>query len=349
MHVRLVSFKRESCGSFDCGPSERLLYAGLRAGLPLPHECGSGTCGSCKARLLSGEVELLWEGSPARRFLKEGGGEILLCQTAARTDCEIGVRMRKDSASGGYDTPFYTHAAVSRSGMLTHDVLIMELLLERPMNFCSGQFVLLRTEDLQGFRAYSMVNVAAGGVLELIVKRKADGGMSRRLFDQDIRGLRFEVFGPLGRATFDPAEAPSGDLLCAAGGTGIAGLMSVLERASGSGHLESHRAMVCFGVRSSADLFFVDRFAALKRRHPESVSIAIAVSDEDPPRLAAEFPGLRFRRGLVHEVLEKEEVAQLANPMAYAAGPPAAVAALTSVLLTRHGVAPTRIRFDSFG
>jgi toluene monooxygenase electron transfer component len=349
VHVTLVSPKRDSCGSFDCGPSERLLYAGLRAGLPLPHECGSGTCGSCKARLLSGEVELLWEGSPARRFLKEGGGEILLCQTAARTDCEIGVRMRKDLASGAYDTPFYTHGEVSRSGMLTHDVLIMELLLEQPMNFCSGQFVLLRAEDLQGFRAYSMVNVAAGKVLELIVKCKADGEMSRRLFGQDIHGLRFEVFGPVGRATFDPIEAQSSDLVCAAGGTGIAGLMSVLERASRTGYLESHRAIVCFGVRSSADLFFVDRFAALKRRHPENVSVVVAVSDEDPPAWAAEFPGLRFSRGLVHEVLEKEEVARLASPVAYAAGPPAAVAALMSVLLTRHGVAPTRIRFDSFG
>ena len=37
---------------FDAQPGERVLYAGLRAGIDLPYECATGTCGTCKAKLV---------------------------------------------------------------------------------------------------------------------------------------------------------------------------------------------------------------------------------------------------------------------------------------------------------
>ena len=42
---------------FDALPGERILYAGLRAGIDLPYECATGTCGTCKAKLVSGRVD----------------------------------------------------------------------------------------------------------------------------------------------------------------------------------------------------------------------------------------------------------------------------------------------------
>ena len=41
---------------FTAASNENLLAAAKRQGLPLPHACQSGSCGSCKARLLSGQV-----------------------------------------------------------------------------------------------------------------------------------------------------------------------------------------------------------------------------------------------------------------------------------------------------
>ena len=38
--------------------------AGLKAGFPLPYECASGTCGACRASLVSGEVRELWARAP---------------------------------------------------------------------------------------------------------------------------------------------------------------------------------------------------------------------------------------------------------------------------------------------
>jgi toluene monooxygenase electron transfer component len=234
--------------------------------------------------------------------------------------------------------------------MLTHDVLILEMALERDMDFLAGQFVVLAVEGLDGFRAYSMVNLNLGGdVLELIVKRKPGGGLSDRLFDRDVSAISFNVFGPLGRATFD-ASTTSGSLVCAAGGTGIAGIMSILACASESGHLEIHKGLVCFGVRTTADLFFLDRFAALRRRHPDTLKVVIATSDSAVPEsVIADYPTLSFERGPVHEVLAAEKSDGLVDPLAFIAGPPAAVEAITSVLLTRHGIPPDRLRFDRFG
>ena len=47
--------------SFDCQLGERILYAGLRQGLTLPYKCGTGTCGTCRARAKSGKVINTWK------------------------------------------------------------------------------------------------------------------------------------------------------------------------------------------------------------------------------------------------------------------------------------------------
>lgn len=349
-YVTLQSPKQEPIGVFECAPGERLLYAGLRAGFALPHECATGTCGTCKAKVVSGEVELAWPQAPGLKFLKPGGTEVLLCQTYARSDCSFAVRPGPEVDVDAPNLPASYRGRVSGSGMLTHDVLIIEVALDRPMHFVAGQFALFAAPGVEGFRAYSMVNRAGPtSFLELVVKRKPGGTLTDLLFAQNLGGLQFDVMGPLGRATFN-AQADSGDLVLAAGGTGIAGLMSVLADASGSGHLESHRAAVFFGVRTATDLFFLDRFAALRRRHPDTLRVVIATSEEDVPEaVAAAYPLLQFERGFVHEALADRDFSEFANVTAYAAGPVPAVEALTSVLITRHRLPPTRIRFDRFG
>ena len=350
MRIILQSGKEEELGVFECQPSERLLYAGLRAGLPLPHECASGTCGSCKGRLLSGETDDLWSDAPGRKALRSGTTDILLCQSRAGSDCTIGIRLAAP-VSQPQVLPAYFSGWVRRSGMLTQDVLIMELALDRPMSFAAGQFVVLEVEGLDGFRAYSMVNFKQPcHALELIVKKKPGGGFSQRLFSQELSSMRFKVFGPLGRATLEPEEEGTGDLVCVAGGTGIAGIMAILARASQSGHLDAHKALVCFGVRTAADLFFLPRFAALRRQHPDSLKVIVALSEEEPPAsIRSSYPCLTFCKGFVHEALAAQSLEGFTDVVAYAGGPPLAVDAATSVLLLKHQIPANRIRFDRFG
>jgi Na+-transporting NADH:ubiquinone oxidoreductase subunit NqrF len=54
--VLVEARSKVSTCSFHAEPQEPLLYAALRAGVAIPYECGTGTCGTCKARRLAGVV-----------------------------------------------------------------------------------------------------------------------------------------------------------------------------------------------------------------------------------------------------------------------------------------------------
>src|SRR5690349_11840421 len=76
---------------FDCNDNETILYAGLRQGLNLPHECATGTCGTCRARVMSGQVDVRWNEAPGAKKLKREKGDVLMCQTRALSDCVLRV------------------------------------------------------------------------------------------------------------------------------------------------------------------------------------------------------------------------------------------------------------------
>ena len=43
--------------TFTCDEGETLLAAALRQGFILPYGCRNGACGSCKGKILAGEVD----------------------------------------------------------------------------------------------------------------------------------------------------------------------------------------------------------------------------------------------------------------------------------------------------
>ena len=74
---------------FDARADETLLQAARRSGLQLPHECGWGSCGTCKVTLVAGETALLFAGSPAISPRDARTGRIVACQSMARSDLTI--------------------------------------------------------------------------------------------------------------------------------------------------------------------------------------------------------------------------------------------------------------------
>ena len=48
---------RNRAYQFDTAHGEKILFAGLRQGIDLPYECATGTCGTCKTAVLSGEAD----------------------------------------------------------------------------------------------------------------------------------------------------------------------------------------------------------------------------------------------------------------------------------------------------
>ncbi len=344
--MKIVVTARSGTCEFECEPGEKILHAGLRSGVELPYECGTGTCGTCKARLVNGQVESAWSDAPGGRYLKSEA-ELLMCQCVARDDCalEVGVLKTREASA---PLPGALGGRVRDWRRLTHDVAAFDVDLDRPLDFDAGQFALLSVPGIAGARAYSMVNFErAARRLSFVVKKKPGGAVSEWLFGNGVNGTRLGLFAPLGHATFVPGLQKH--VLCIAGGSGIAGMMSILERAGEAGHFAEWDGHVYFGVRSERDSFFLGELQALQARYRARLAVTVALSDEDvPASLPAAYPGLAFARGLVHAVAGERMKGRFADVRAYVAGPPPMVDASLRLLLREARLSPADIRYDKF-
>lgn len=344
--MRITVKARNGAGEFECEPGEKILHAGLRSGFELAYECGTGTCGTCKATLVSGRVESEWPEAPGGRYLKSPA-ELLMCQCLAREDCALEVGVLKTREAGA-PLPGALGGHVRGWRRLTHDVAAFDVTLDRPLDFDAGQFALLSVPGIAGARAYSMVNFErAARRLSFVVKKKPGGTVSEWLFGDGVEGTHLGLFAPVGHATFHPGLQKH--VLCIAGGSGIAGMMSILQCAGEAGHFAGWDGHVFFGVRSARDGFFLDELHALQARYPARLAVTIALSDEDvPASLPAAYPGLAFARGLVHAVAGERMKGRFADVRAYVAGPPPMVDASLRLLLREARLSPADIRYDKF-
>ncbi len=339
---------RNRAYQFECSEADKILLAGLHHGVELPYECGSGTCGTCKAKLIHGELVEAWPEAPGRKVLKADQGEFLMCQCAPKGDVSIEVASFVYASSPGAWTPAYFDGTIASVERLTRDVMAFSVALERPMDFDAGQFVLMEAPGVAGSRGYSMVNFERQARrLDFVIKRKPGGGISEWLFGGDARGAGLRMFGPLGKAAFYPNLGKN--VLCIAGGSGVAGMMSILGRAAQEGYFRQYRGDLFFGVRTMRDAFFLDRLAELRGRLPDQLRVTVALSDESVPEAArAGHPQIEFEQGLVHEVAARRMEGRYQNVRAYLAGPPPAVEAAIRVLLLKAKLTTDNIRYDKF-
>lgn len=333
---------------FQCEDGETLLRAGLRQGVTLPYECATGTCGTCRGRVMTGDVGLGWNAAPALSKFKPDLGDVLLCQAKARSDCLVRVPSKSVGREEAGANPSPIAGVIADSRQLTRDVIEFTIALPHEVAFEAGQFVLVNVEAVEGARAYSMVNFAPRvGEIVLVVKRKPGGGFCDWLFENDVKGTSVEIFGPLGRATFGPDDQKN--LIIAGGGSGIAGMMAILERAAQVDHFSSFRGHVFFGVPTISDGFYLERLADYVQRAGGSLEVTLALSNDDPPSaFHPDFPSIRLAKGFVHEALSREMAGRYDNALAFIGGPVPMVDAVLRTLIAEGQLPPTSIRYDKF-
>jgi len=334
----------------EADPGETLLAAALRQGVTLPYECATGTCGTCRGRVMEGAAEMGWAEAPGAARLRREKGDCLLCQTRVSGDAVVRVPSDKvRRVNGTTALPAHHGGRIEAPRMLTHDVMEFVVALDASTRFEAGQFVVIEAPGLTGGRAYSMVNFSQRtDRLIFVVKRKPGGGFSEWLFGGGVEGAGIAVFGPLGAATFHEDEGR--DILCIAGGSGIAGIMSILDRATAAGHFSTHRGNVFFGVRTMADGFYLDELAGFVERASGNLSVTLALSDEDAGTdRHPDHPAIRLDTGFVHEAAARAMAGRYDRPLGYVAGPPPMVDAAIRVLMTEGKLPASDIRYDKFG
>ncbi len=334
---------------FEAQEAVPVLFSGLAHGVDLPYECGSGTCGTCKAKLVKGELLDAWPQAPGRKYLKHPD-EFLMCQCSPKTDLVVEVGTFVHPTDPAVCGPGQASGRISHVKMLTHDVMLLDVDLDRPLPFDAGQYALIQVPGIPGFRGWSMVNFdAQPKQWRFVVKKKPQGAVSEWLFDDKspVNGSKVDIFGPLGHATFHPSVARN--LLCIAGGSGIAGMVSIISRAVQASYFNEFDGDVFFGVRSMRDAFFLEEFSVLKRTAGSRLRVTMAFSDED---VSADFtqahPDIQFDRGFVHEVAKRHMQGRFDNVRAYIAGPPPAVDQSIRFLLLEARVPADQIKYDKF-
>jgi toluene monooxygenase electron transfer component len=338
---------RNRAYTLDGTSNDKILNLGLSNAVDLPYECGSGTCGTCKARLISGEISDQWPEAPGHKVLKLNKGEFLMCQCTAKTDSVIEVESFVHTMEAGACVPAPIIGRISTAKLLTPDVIFLQVAVDQTVDFDAGQFMLVQFPEVAGFRGWSMVNYQRHAeTLDFVIKKKPGGALSEWLFDNNCEGVEVELFGPMGDATFYSRLAKN--ILCIAGGSGIAGIMSILSRAAQDGYFSQYNGDVFFGVRTMEDAFFLDELSAFRAECGDKLKITIALSEEDAPVSAqTDYPQLVFDKGFVHEVAGRHMEDRYQNLRAYLAGPPPLVNGSIGMLL-RARVTTDNIRYDKF-
>jgi CDP-4-dehydro-6-deoxyglucose reductase, E3 len=344
--------------SFVAAPDQSLLDAALNASLNLPHSCKGGNCGSCRARLLQGEIYYP-NGRPLGLSEAEAAeGFVLMCQARARGDLCIETQ---EITTPDRAMIKRLPARIERALPLSHDVmgLYLRLPAAEEFRFEAGQYIDVMLSGGRR-RSFSIASPPHDSrLLELHVRRVAGGEFSEPLFDEAARAKLLRIEGPLGQFMYRPGDGP---LLLLGGGTGLAPLLSMLRHVI-EGGIGSERDMsIYWGVRAERDLY---AHAALEKLTARSIAPLPADGRPAPelpqthdiaigrkarlryvPVLSEPSPEWRGRRGWVHDAV-LQDIDDLENYDVYAAGPPAMIAAVRREF-ARRGVAASRLFFDSF-
>jgi len=318
-------------------PGDTILRAALRAGVGLSYECNSGGCGGCKFDLLQGEVETLWPEAPGLGERDRRRGRHLACQCRALGDVSI-----KAATAPEYVPPILPRrcrAVLTEVIAVTHDLMEFRFRSEGPAQFLPGQFAMLDLPGVAASRAYSMANLPnEAGWWHFQIRRVPGGRGTAVLFEALHPGMEIGLDGPYGVAYLRP-DAPR-DLVCVAGGSGLAPMISIARGAAQAGLLETLRLHFFYGAREPRDVCGESMLAALPGFGERIVYCPVVSSPG-----AVRWKGAT---GFVHERLVQDLPAPLARYEFYFAGPPPMTQALQEMLMVDHKVPFEQIHFDRF-
>ncbi|WP_017925572.1 CDP-6-deoxy-delta-3,4-glucoseen reductase [Thioalkalivibrio sp. HL-Eb18] len=316
---------------------ETVLEAALRQGFAFPYGCRNGACGSCKGRVLAGEVDHGPKKPPGITEAEMADGWALFCQAVPVDDLEIEVR----EIGAAKDIVVKTlPCRVAQLNRLADDV--MELRLQLPaterMQFLAGQYldVLLKGG---GRRSYSLANAPHDDEQLVLHVRNLEGGrFSKMVFEEMQPKALLRIEGPLG--TFFVDEESERPRLFVGGGTGFGPLKGMLDHLAVEGFDRPHHLF--WGARSAEGIYAPDWLAQMSTEHGEHFRFTPVLSDV-PADMAGGFPAVA---GWPHDAV-LAEYPDLSGFDVYMAGPPAMIEAATNAFLAA-GLPTEQLYYDSF-
>ena len=308
-------------------PGANLLDVLLKNSVPISYSCMSGRCGTCRCKVISGN--LLESGREAKITNPSEGDYVLACTSVLTENCAIEIPEADE---------IITHpariikATLSLIEDATHDIKILRLRPAKPLSFSPGQYATLQFTP-EHSRPYSMAGLCTDEEMEFHIRHVPDGRVTGYLFNQLKVGDSVRVSGPLGTAYLRAKH--EGPMVCVAGGTGLAPILSILRGAAGAEM--QHPIHLYFGVRSPQDIYGLDQIKALQALLPLlKVDVVVATDDE----------GSGMRTGLITEAIA-QDIPNFEGWRAYICGAPPMVEAVAA-LVKQRDIQEQHVYADAF-
>lgn len=313
-------------------PGETLLDALRRHGIWVPFECGWGTCGTCKATLVSGAIRYRHHPASLRphdQRLKR----IVLCQ-ALPDSPDIDIRpLRVSREPAPHLATVDLNATIIDRQWLADDLFLLTLRAEQLVRYFPGQYAILEVDEQR--RCYSMIDPSSPlgtRVLTFLIRVYPTGIVSPRLAELPV-GSSLSLQIPYGGAYLRLAPV----LWFIAGGTGIAPIRAMLRALLDIPDRPAVR--VVYGAATPQHLAFAAELVKLVERLGGEITFTV-----DRP-----MDGWDGLTGPVttHLGLDGLSESDRESLRCFVAGPPGMVTAVEQ-LLVAAGIPRNRIHADPF-
>lgn len=231
----------------------------------------------------------------------------------------VAAGMKAAAAADATTSPPWWIAEIVSHELRSPGVAVLRLRPSQPLPYQAGQYVPVQVPRWpRVWRPYSLASKPRpGGLLELHVKAVPGGLVSNTLVHHSNVGDNVL----LGSADGAMKLTGSGrDLLCVAGGTGLAPLKAIVEQAIASPLARTRRITLFFGARQQFDLYDLEDLQLLESACP-SLRVLPVLSDD---------PGYSGLSGMLPDVLGGHGLFE--NVEAYVCGPVPMVSRATAVL-----------------
>jgi toluene monooxygenase electron transfer component len=331
-------FNEKDGSIFEQCLNDTILRSALRAGIGLSYECNSGGCGGCKFELLDGEIEILWNDAPGLTDRDRRKNRYLACQCKANGSISI-----KAATADEYKPailPDRMSAKLIEKNQITHDICEFIFKTAGRAEFLPGQFAMLDLPGIEGSRAYSLSNISNdNNEWHFQIRRVQHGKGTHYLFDKLSENDEVSIDGPYGVAYLRD-DSPR-DIVCIAGGSGLAPMVSIARGAERAGLLKDRNLYFFYGARTTRDVCGEDMLRELDNYENKIHYIPVV----SLPSLEEDWHG---ETGYVHEIIARKLSKNLKDYEFYFAGPPMMTQALQELLMVGHQVPFDQIHFDRF-
>ncbi|MDB5773066.1 MAG: 2Fe-2S iron-sulfur cluster binding protein [Burkholderia sp.] len=308
-------------------PGANLLETLREHHVPVSYSCTSGRCGTCRCRVLTGNV--LESGGEEKITNPNEERHVLACMSVLTESCTIEIPEPDEVVIHPARILKATIVAIED---MTHDIKRLRLRANKPLSFSPGQYAMLQFSP-EHVRPYSMAGLCEDEELEFHVRLVPEGRVTGYIANELKAGDSVRVSGPLGTAYL--RKTHEGPMLCIAGGTGLAPVLSIVRGALAAGM--TNPIHVYFGVRSPQDIYGAGWLHELAEQHSNvQIHIVVTTGTDDT----------QLRSGLVTDAVA-QDWDSLAGWRAYLCGAPPMVEAAT-FLVKQKGVPAEHIHADAF-